>query len=108
MQGLQRWQGHAGNVYDRAGLTKNTKLIAVNGTEFSGEVFKDAITVAKDPKKPVNLLIKDGKNFRTVSIEHSGLSALRETWGRRRQSRHFVETEDILNSRFRLNALKFK
>ena len=47
-------------------------MIAVNSIEFSAEVFKDAISDAKDPKKPVTLLIKDGKKFQTVSIEYSG------------------------------------
>jgi predicted metalloprotease with PDZ domain len=56
----------------KAGLTVSMKAVAVNGTEFSGDAFKDAIVSAKDGKTPVTLLVKDGHEFRTISIDYAG------------------------------------
>lgn len=54
----------------KAGLTVSMKVLAVNGTEFSGEAFKEAIVSAKDTKKPITLLVKDGHEYRTVAINY--------------------------------------
>ena len=56
----------------KSGMTKNTKIIAVNGIEYSIETFRDAVTEAKDPKKPVTLLLKDGKAYHSVTIDYTG------------------------------------
>ena len=56
----------------KGGLTTGTKIVAVNGTEFSGDAFKEALKTARDPKKPVELIIKQEKNFRTVRLDYSG------------------------------------
>ncbi len=56
----------------KAGLTISMKVFAVNGTEFTGEAFKDAIVSAKNTKKPVELLIKDEHAYRTVTIDYVG------------------------------------
>ena len=54
----------------KAALTVSMKVFAVNGTEFTGEAFKDAIVSAKKTKKPIELLIKDGHAYRTVKIDY--------------------------------------
>ncbi|MEI6235526.1 MAG: peptidase M61 [Planctomycetota bacterium] len=54
----------------KAGLTNAMKVLAVNGTEFTSEAFKEAITAAKTTKKPLTLLIKDVHAYRTVAIEY--------------------------------------
>ncbi len=56
----------------KAGLTTAMKAIAVNGTEFSGEAFKEAIASAKNPNTPLALLVKDGHTYRTVTIGYAG------------------------------------
>ena len=55
----------------RAGLTVGTKLIAVNGTEFSTDGFKSAITQAKNPKTPVVIIVKQDKSYRTITLDYS-------------------------------------
>ena len=55
----------------KAGLAVGMKLVAVNGTEFSGEEFKAALTAAKDPKRPVELIVKQDKAFRTIRLDYS-------------------------------------
>ncbi len=58
-----------------AGLAIGVKLIAVNGLAFddAGDLAT-AITAAKTTQTPIELLIRDGKHFRTVKIDyHSGL-----------------------------------
>jgi predicted metalloprotease with PDZ domain len=57
-----------------AGLTVGTEILAVNGREYSGGALKDAITAAKGTQQPINLLVKSGDLFRTVSLNwHEGL-----------------------------------
>lgn len=56
----------------KAGFTIGTKVIAVNGEEFSGEAFKSALKAATDPRKPVELIIKQDKKFRTIRLDYSG------------------------------------
>lgn len=56
----------------RAGLTVGAKLLAVNGREFSGDGFKEALTAAKDAKRPVELILRQDKNFRTIKLDYSG------------------------------------
>lgn len=56
----------------KAGLAVGMKVLAVNGQEFSGDTFKTALTDAKDPKKPVSLIMKQGKTFRNVTLDYSG------------------------------------
>jgi predicted metalloprotease with PDZ domain len=56
----------------KAGLTIGSKIVAVNGTEFSADVFRNAIKEAKDPKKPVQLILKRDKSYTNVSLAYSG------------------------------------
>ncbi len=55
-----------------AGLTTAVQLIAVDGRAYKAERLKSAITAAKTSKAPIQLLVKDGDNYRTVSIAYSG------------------------------------
>lgn len=65
----------AGVIWDspafKAGLTVGNKLIAVNGTEYSPDILKGAITAAKDPKRPVELIVKRDKAFTTIKLDYS-------------------------------------
>ena len=56
-----------------AGIAKGTKLIAVNGIAFEDpDELADAITNAKTGTAPIELLLRDGKHFRTVKIDYHG------------------------------------
>ncbi|MBP7649774.1 MAG: M61 family metallopeptidase [Phenylobacterium sp.] len=58
----------------KAGLTDGVKLIAVNGLAYDAERLKSAVTAAKGGKSPIELLVKAGERYRTVSIDyHDGL-----------------------------------
>ncbi|MFC5741470.1 M61 family metallopeptidase [Dyella tabacisoli] len=65
------WDGPA----FKAGVSPGMKLIAVNGKEFSGDAIKDAVTAAaKDKNKPVELLVKNFDEYKTLRIDyHDGL-----------------------------------
>jgi predicted metalloprotease with PDZ domain len=69
--GAVRWDSPA----YRAGLSRGTEIIAVNGLAFdSPATLKDAIKLAHGTTAPITLIIKDGRHFRTVSIDyHDGL-----------------------------------
>ena len=63
-----RWGGPA---FD-AGLSTAVQLIAVDGRAYKAERLKAAITAAKTSKAPIQLLVKDGEVYKTVSIAWSG------------------------------------
>ncbi|MDB5706489.1 MAG: peptidase [Sphingomonas bacterium] len=65
-----QWDGPA----FKAGLTVSDTIVAVNGTAFSGQVLKEAVTAAKAGKDPIILLVKANDRIAPVSIDyHDGL-----------------------------------
>jgi predicted metalloprotease with PDZ domain len=64
-----QWDGPA----FQAGLARGTKLLAVNGTALDdASDLAAAITRAKTDKAPIELLIRDGKHFRTLKVDYHG------------------------------------
>ncbi len=56
-----------------AGLAKGGKLIAVNGLAMDdADELAEAITLAKDSKAPIELLVQSGKHFQDVKINYHG------------------------------------
>ena len=56
-----------------AGLGPGTKLIAVNNHAFTGDVLKQAIRDAKGNTLPVELIVSNNDEFRTVRVDyHNG------------------------------------
>jgi len=55
-----------------AGLAPGMRLVAVNGTRFTPELLKDAIKIAKSGNQPIELLVEDFDQFRTVKIDYHG------------------------------------
>ncbi|MEO5560060.1 MAG: peptidase M61 [Dokdonella sp.] len=65
-----RWDGPA----FKAGIAPSGNLVAVNGREFKSERLKDAVAAAKGGGAPIELLIKNGDQYKTVRIDyHDGL-----------------------------------
>ena len=60
-----------GALFD-AGLVSGDVVVAVNGTAYTADRLKKAITAAADAKQPINLLIKDGEQYRTAAIDYYG------------------------------------
>jgi predicted metalloprotease with PDZ domain len=52
----------------QAGLGPGTKLVAVNGHGFTGEVLKQAIRGAKET--PIELIVSNDNEFRTVRLDY--------------------------------------
>ncbi len=63
-----QWDG----VAFRAGLAANSTIVAVNSRAYKGEVLKAAIKAAKDSKAPIELLVKQGTNYRTIALDYHG------------------------------------
>ena len=61
-----RWNGPA----FKAGVAPTSTVIAVNGREFSPERLKDAIAATKDGKAPIELLIKNGEEYRSMRVDY--------------------------------------
>jgi predicted metalloprotease with PDZ domain len=54
------------------GVTSGTRILAVNGRAYSADDLKGAITAAKTAKRPIQLQLKKGNYFRTVSLPYYG------------------------------------
>ena len=56
------------------GITTGAQVLAVNGENYSAEVLRRAITAAKDTTTPIELIVRNGDNYRTIQLEyHDGL-----------------------------------
>jgi predicted metalloprotease with PDZ domain len=69
--------GIAGVIWDgiafRAGLAGNSSVVAVNNRAYKPEVLKAAVkAAAQDKAAPINLLVKQGNNFRTITLDYHG------------------------------------
>jgi len=56
----------------KAGVSPATKLIAVNGRQFSTVVLREAIQAAVNKTAPIELLIKNGEYYQTFKIDYHG------------------------------------
>jgi len=65
-----RWDSPAFN----AGLSPGMTVIAVNGKSLDGDALKDAVTAAKGTSAPIELLVKNFDQYKTIKIDyHEGL-----------------------------------
>jgi len=62
------WDGPA----MKAGVTVGTEIVAVNGNAYDADDLKDVITDAKANNAPIQLLLKDSDQYRTVSVNYRG------------------------------------
>jgi predicted metalloprotease with PDZ domain len=62
------WDGPA----YKAGITVGSEIVAIDGTAFDADNLKDAVTEAKSGAAPIELLIKRGDTYRTVSVDYHG------------------------------------
>ena len=63
------WQGPG----FKAGLSMGTTLLAVNGHAYKDKVLRAAVTAAaKDPKATIELLVKKGTLYRTITLDYHG------------------------------------
>ena len=58
----------------RAKITRDSQLLSVNGTAYSGDSLKADIQSAKETKVPLELILKVGDRYRVVNLDyHDGL-----------------------------------
>jgi predicted metalloprotease with PDZ domain len=62
---------HGGPSYD-AGIGPGMKIVAVNGTQFSPDAMREAIVAAKNTTAPIQLIVANGAQFRTYSVDYHG------------------------------------
>ncbi|MEZ2419592.1 M61 family metallopeptidase [Luteibacter sp. RCC_6_2] len=63
-----QWDG----VAAKAGIVPGVTLVAVNGKDYSAQVLKDAVAEAKSGTAPIQFLIKDIDDYRTVGVDYHG------------------------------------
>ncbi len=56
----------------KAGISTGATLVSVNGSAYTQDVLKDAITAAKGDQAPIQLLLKYQGDFRTVPVDYHG------------------------------------
>ncbi|GAA4477146.1 M61 family metallopeptidase [Gluconacetobacter asukensis] len=57
----------------QAGMTRDAKLIAVNGEAYDPDVLREAVVEAKDAHAgPIALLLQEGDRYVTVSVSYHG------------------------------------
>jgi predicted metalloprotease with PDZ domain len=56
----------------KAGIAPATRIIAVNGRQFSTTELREAIGRAVKDTKPLELLIKDGEYYKTLRVDYHG------------------------------------
>ena len=61
-----QWDGPAFNQ----GVTVGTQVVAVNGVAFGNESLRRAITAAKGGAAGLELLLKNGDQYRTITIDY--------------------------------------
>ncbi|HTB15356.1 MAG TPA: hypothetical protein VK752_27485 [Bryobacteraceae bacterium] len=61
-----------GGPAQKAGVSPSTKLIAVNGRQFSPIVLREAVQSAMTRTTPIELLVKNGEYFQTFKIDYHG------------------------------------
>jgi len=58
----------------KAGISPGMTVVAVNGHDYDGDALKEAVTAAKGTSQPVELLVKNFDEYKTVRIDyHDGL-----------------------------------
>ena len=62
---------HGGPAYN-AGIGPGMKIVAVNGAQFSPDTMRDAIAAAKNTAAPIQLIVANGAQFRTFSLDYHG------------------------------------
>ncbi len=62
------WDGPAFN----AGIVNGAKIVAVGGVGYTKDGLMEAVTVAKDAKNPVRLLLERNKRYEEVEIKYTG------------------------------------
>ena len=60
------WEGPA----FQKGLTIGTQIVAVGGTTYRANTLKDAIRDASRTRTPIELLVKNGDHYRTVTFDY--------------------------------------
>jgi predicted metalloprotease with PDZ domain len=62
---------HGGPAYN-AGIGPGMKIVAVNGAQYSPEAMRGAIDAAKSATEPIQLIVANGAQFRTFSVDYHG------------------------------------
>jgi predicted metalloprotease with PDZ domain len=62
----------AGSPADRAGLSANMKLVAVNGRSWSAKILRTAVTTAATNRAPIELLAERDGFYQTCKVDYHG------------------------------------
>ncbi len=55
-----------------AGMTVGTRIVAINGEEYSAKLWRQALKETADGKHPLSLIIKQAQRYRNITLAYSG------------------------------------
>jgi predicted metalloprotease with PDZ domain len=61
-----------GMLAAKAGIGPGMKLVAVNGRQFSTDVFHDALKAGKNSSEPLELLVENADYYQTYKLDYHG------------------------------------
>ncbi len=61
-----------GGVAYKAGLAPGATLVAVNSRAYKPELLKQAVTANKGGQAPIELLLREGERYRTLTLDYRG------------------------------------
>ena len=56
----------------KTGIGPGMKIVAVNGRRFSDDVFRDALSSAKNNPNPTELIVENTEYFKTYKVDYHG------------------------------------
>ncbi|MGH9399448.1 MAG: M61 family metallopeptidase [Thermoanaerobaculia bacterium] len=56
----------------RAGIGPGMRLVAVNGRRSTRDILREALRAARDPGKPIELLVESGEFYRSYRLDYTG------------------------------------
>jgi predicted metalloprotease with PDZ domain len=62
----------AGSPAAVAGIGTSTQIVAVNGFKYSGDVLRQALYEAQTGAAPIELLVENDDQYRTVAVDYHG------------------------------------
>jgi predicted metalloprotease with PDZ domain len=61
-----------GTPADKAGISPNMKLVAVNGRSWSAKILRDAVKTAATNRAPIELLVERDDYYQTCKMDYHG------------------------------------
>ena len=56
----------------KAGFAVGHRIVAVNGVEYSADLWRSSLRATAEKRSPLSLIVKQDKRYSTISLDYSG------------------------------------